>query len=97
MSTLPTSIIIQDVMCIHLGSGCEKGLEVDAEGEVGMDCESSQELVQSSLPLLQKRLTHVVKIPAHLFAWQWLAEMKQGGRGGKERIEGEGRGVRKRT
>ena len=74
MFTLPTSTECD----AYLRSGGEKGFEVGAEGEVGMDCESSQELVQSSLPLLQKSLTHVVKIPGHLFAWQRLAERREG-------------------
>lgn len=54
-----------------------------------MGRQSSQELVESSLSLLQECLTHVVKIPGHLFAREWLV-----GRGGRGRDEGtyEGRG-----
>ena len=58
--------------CVYLRSGGEKDLEVGAKREVGMDSESTEELVQSSLSLLQECLTHVVEIFAHLFARQRL-------------------------
>ena len=41
-----------------------------------MDSESPQKLAKSSLSLLKECLTHVVKIPSHLLAWEWLGGRK---------------------